>query len=436
MSENRDILEQLIKEDLEKEAAVIRETIAAEEDPEMLSAEKKAEIKEKLYEKIHEYEVARLVEQLPEKYQEAMKVGLETMNDADAGQPHMDTGQRGNVAGKLDAAGSGAEDAGSSDHDGKKPETGTGKADVVCRSDRGTGMREESTVPEDIVCRSDRGTGRREEGTVPEDVVCRSDNGAGTPHGDGSCPGAVRQADTEDSRLSHSAVSEDAGVRCADDLPGQNEEGMEEDGKDIGRSVKKNVRRRRRYRAYAGAAAVVALVAILGVNTFGGPENIMRMMKRGVGVRSVEQADSDKDNLVMEGEKEEEAYQEINEAFGINPVRMVVLPRDTEFVSADVEEDVQVAELLYRCNDQNILYIVNMMYSKDSFGVDVEDKATDEYYLEVKGVDIRIREYQVEKTGTKKYSADFDYKKAKYFLIGTVEKADFELIVKNFYFSS
>lgn len=431
MSENRDILEQLIKEDLEKEAAVIRETIAAEEDPEMLSAEKKAEIKEKLYEKIHEYEVARLVEQLPEKYQEAMKVGLETMNDADAGQPHMDTGQRGNVAG------SGSEDiVCRSDRGTGMREESTVPEDIVCRSDRGAGMREEGTVPEDVVCRSDRDAGMQEEGTVPEDVVCRSDNGAGTPHGDGSCPGAVRQADTEDSRLSHSAVSEDAGVRCADDLPGQNEEGMEEDGKDIGRSVKKNVRRRRRYRAYAGAAAVVALVAILGVNTFGGPENVMKMVKSAVGGREVVKVNSAEDNLTMDGEKEEEAYQRIKDAFGINPVKIINRPQKMEFVSCDLEEGAQVAELIYKCNDKNVLYIVNMAYSKDSFGIDVEDELTDEYSLEVRGVNIDIKEYQVAGTETKKYLADFDYKKAKYFLVGAIEKADFELIVKNFYFSS
>ena len=81
MREKKDILEQIIKEDLEKEAAKIRETIAGM-DQEILSAEKKAEIKEKLYEEINDYDVVRLMDQLPERYKKAMKMGLESLDSA------------------------------------------------------------------------------------------------------------------------------------------------------------------------------------------------------------------------------------------------------------------------------------------------------------------------------------------------------------------
>lgn len=362
MREKKDILEQIIKEDLEKEAAKIRETITGMEQ-EVLSAEKKAEIKEKLYEEINEYDVARLMEQLPERYKKAMKVGLESMNNA---------GQS-----------SGEEPSGTED---EIPEQGPVSGDWIAGEAAidGTAAKDTSVA------------GTAPAGAAPEEVpAAESPGGAG-------------------------------------------EIGMVSDreGRHSGAAKKKNICRRRMLRGCAGAAAVFVMAAALGINSFGGPENVMKIVKSMVGGREVVKVNSSEENLIIEREKEEEAYQEIKESFGINPVRMVVMPKDTKFVLANVEEEAQIAELFYKYGDQNLLYVVNMAYSRDSFGIDVEDKATDEYSLEVRGVDIHIMEYQVAETDKKKYSADFDYKQAKYFLIGIMEKADFELIVKNFYFSS
>lgn len=296
MREKKDILEQIIVEDLEEEAAKIRETIA-DMDPETLSPEKKAEIKDKVYERISDYDVARVMEQLPEKYQKAMKKGLSA---------------------------------------GDAEETGT-----------------------------------------------------------------------------------------ASGIDGGHDE-----------AKKKNTGRKKRIRAYVAAAAVLVLVATFGFNSFGGRENVMKMVRSMVGGREVVKVNSSEENLVIEGEEEEEAYQEVKKAFGISPVKIIERPKGMEFVSYNVEKDAQIAELFYKYNNKNLLYMINMAYSKDSFGMDIEDEAADEYNLEVRGVKIHVKEYRVADAESKKYSADFEYKKAKYFLIGTMGKDDFELIVKNFYFSA
>lgn len=362
MREKKDILEQIIKEDLEKEAAKIRETITGMEQ-EVLSAEKKAEIKEKLYEEINEYDVARLMEQLPERYKKAMKVGLESMNNA---------GQS-----------SGEEPPGTED---KIPEQGPVSGDWIAGEAAidGTAAKDTSVA------------GTAPAGAAPEEVPAAES------------PGSAGEIEMVSDR----------------------------EGRHSGAAKKKNICRRRMLRGCAGAAAVFVMAAALGINSFGGPENVMKIVKSMVGGREVVKVNSSEENLVIEGEKEEEAYQEIKEAFGISPVKIIDRPRGMKFVSADVEKDAQIAELLYKYDDKNVLYMINMAYSKDSFGMDVEDKAIDEYNIEVRGVDIHIKEYQVAETETKKYLADFDYKKTKYFLIGTMEKSDFELILKNFYFSS
>ena len=252
MREKKDILEQIIKEDLEKEAAKIRETIAGM-DQEILSAEKKAEIKEKLYEEINDHDVVRLMDQLPERYKKAMKMGLES----------------------LDSAIQSNED----------------------EFDAENGILKERSVSEDASA--------EETGIEGEAGEIHAEARAFTEYGD-------RAEDIESTAES----------------PGDTGEKRSE-GVDSGNAgkKKKNIRRRKRIRVYVAAAAVLVMVATFGVNSFGGPENVMRAMKRIVGDREVSQVDSDEGNLVIEGEKEEEAYQAIKETFSISPVKIINRPR-------------------------------------------------------------------------------------------------------------
>ena len=61
---------------------------------------------------------------------------------------------------------------------------------------------------------------------------------------------------------------------------------------------------------------------------------MMEMMKRNVGSREVEQVDSNKDNLVIKEENEEEAYQKIKDELGIEPVRIVDRPNGFKYEEA------------------------------------------------------------------------------------------------------
>lgn len=183
-------------------------------------------------------------------------------------------------------------------------------------------------------------------------------------------------------------------------------------------------------------AAVLALVLILGVTSVGGPERIVEMMRRAVGEREVVQVDSDEDNLKIAEEKEEEAYQEIKDTFGIDPVKIIGRPEGIEFSEMVIDSNIQIAELFYQYNGENIAYFVNASYTDASWGMDAEDKVVDTYYKKKKGTEIEIKEYQVADTREKRYSASFKYKGVEYFLIGTLPKQDFEQIIDNLYFIS
>lgn len=198
---------------------------------------------------------------------------------------------------------------------------------------------------------------------------------------------------------------------------------------------KKVVRKRKSLRVYVALAAVMTLLLVVGMSTMGDGGGFVKTIKSLVGEREVLQVDSGEDNKVIEVESEEEAYQVIKSTLGIKPVMTGIWPPKTKFVRAEIEKDLKVAELYYQYNDENIIYIINGDQAKNSIGISIEDKILDEYIINVQGVSIDIKECEIEKTKEKRYYASFSYKDTKYFLSGSMERTEFEDILKNLYFS-
>lgn len=192
----------------------------------------------------------------------------------------------------------------------------------------------------------------------------------------------------------------------------------------------KVARKKRRVRLYVALAAALVLTMAAGVTSMGGPERIIQMMKRAVGDREVTQIDSD-DNLKTKG-SEEEAYQKIKEVFGVDPVR--IMSKNAKFESMEIDEEFQTAELFYRYKEERIIHLINASYEKESLGIDMEDQINDKYSKEVQGREIEITEYKVPESGNPRFLAHYRDKGLEYFLIGTMEKGDFENIVDNLYF--
>lgn len=182
-------------------------------------------------------------------------------------------------------------------------------------------------------------------------------------------------------------------------------------------------------------AAVLALVSVLGITSVGGPARLVEMMKRAVGEREVVQVDSNEENLKIAEEREEEAYQKIKDAFGVDPVKIFVRPKQLKFVKLNLDRELQIAEMYYQYNEENVVYFVNASYANTSWGVDAEDVVIDSYNKKRSGQEIKIQEYQIEGTEQKRYSASYTFNGVEYFLIGTMSKADFELIIENLYFN-
>lgn len=182
-------------------------------------------------------------------------------------------------------------------------------------------------------------------------------------------------------------------------------------------------------------AAVLALVSILGITSVGGPARLVEMVRTMVGEREVIKVNSDEENLKIAEEREEEAYQRIKDAFGVDPVKILVRPKQLKFVKLNLDRELQIAEMYYQYNEENVVYFVNASYANTSWGVDAEDVVIDSYNKKRSGQEIKIQEYQIEGTEQKRYSASYTFNGVEYFLIGTMSKADFELIIENLYFN-
>lgn len=213
----------------------------------------------------------------------------------------------------------------------------------------------------------------------------------------------------------------------------------------LGRELQRRRRekeRRKETRKFAGGwkravAVVVALVLIVGfgVDSIGGPNRVVEIIGLAIGGRELSKVNSSSDNVKITGEDaEKEAYQQIKDELGIDPVRLIGFSGGIVYKGCEVDSDIRIAQILYEYGAGNVSYLIDASYTKETWGVDVEDTKVDEYPY-VKGkLNAKIAEYQLPGDKGMKYSAEFEYKGIYYQLIGTLDWKEFEKILINLHF--
>lgn len=196
----------------------------------------------------------------------------------------------------------------------------------------------------------------------------------------------------------------------------------------------KVVHKKKRLKMYFGLAAVLVLVMAVGITSIGGPERIVRMLKQAVGDREVEKVTSGEDSMTIVEENEEKAYEKIKEVFGVEPVKLTQKVEKMKFNRMELDEEMQIAELFYEYRGENIVYFINASYADASLGIDVEDEVVNNSKKNIEGCEIEIKEYRTPSTNTERYSAKFKYNGLEYFLVGTMEKEAFDIIINNLFF--
>lgn len=212
----------------------------------------------------------------------------------------------------------------------------------------------------------------------------------------------------------------------------QKEKAAEEEaaaGVKAGRGKKRFLKR------LAGVAAVFVIVAAVGITGVGGPDRVMEVLQQVVGGRELTTVNSDdKEIIEFDSVEEEEAYQEIKDKLGIDPVRIVIQSPNMKFEDIEVDEYLKTANIFYEYNTQIISYIINCSQRDGIWGFDIEDTLIDEYTYALEETEVTVEEYSVEGTEERKYSARFDYKDVHYQLTGNMTKEEMEEILNNLHF--
>ena len=205
----------------------------------------------------------------------------------------------------------------------------------------------------------------------------------------------------------------------------------------IGREVQKKRERakqnRKKIRRIMGVAATVVLFIGIGVTSVGGKKLFIDTFDKKFGGKDKTYVNSIEPEDVGEI-TEEQARQEIKEMLGEEPVEIIYKPENTKFLNAVVDKEVQEAMLYYSVNDKIMSLQIVSRYVKSSTGIEISDKVLQEYRMQLPETKVLVREYKVLETGEKEYTAQFSYKNSKYFLVGIMNKAEFEKIIKNLHF--
>lgn len=195
-------------------------------------------------------------------------------------------------------------------------------------------------------------------------------------------------------------------------------------------------RKKKRHYLIIALAAVLVIVAGSAMTGVGSKPYWKVVLERVMGdasasVTNVEDMESQK----TEDIDEVGVYREINEKFGIAPVRLgYKLPR-MELIRYSLEENQGKALLFYEYNDEIIRYTMYMNNTDSSFSQKNLDNLINEYDIKNNMFNIHVEEYAIEDSLNKRYIAEFEYQDVQYQLMGSVEQEEFDKILNNLFFT-
>ena len=193
-------------------------------------------------------------------------------------------------------------------------------------------------------------------------------------------------------------------------------------------------RRKKKKYLVVSLAAVLIIVLGVSVNSVGSKsywKNVWQAV-RGEPINGIDVEDMEKQNT--EDVDEIAAYNEIEDKINVKPVRLIYKPDDMKLVNYEVYEEIQMARLAYKYQDEIIRYILYVNGADSSWGEKEEDVKVDEYLVSVNAIEVNAKEFQIPNNSKNRQVANFEYHGIHYQLTGVMEKSEFKKILQNLYF--
>ena len=192
----------------------------------------------------------------------------------------------------------------------------------------------------------------------------------------------------------------------------------------------------RKKRAVFVVAATMVLVLGIGMTSLGGRPYWLKVADLVLGNENTVTVDTEgEDRILTTDVSEKEAYEQIKEELGIEPVQLQYMPAGMEFDRCVIEKELGTAKLLYLYQEQILEYEICYQYSDVARSISTEDNLLQSYKKEKDGVEISIREFQVESIEQSMYSFTFERQDVLYRLRGIINREEMEKIVENLFFS-
>ena len=191
----------------------------------------------------------------------------------------------------------------------------------------------------------------------------------------------------------------------------------------------------RKKRAVFVVAATMVLVLGIGMTSLGGRPYWLKVADLVLGNENTVKVNTEgEDRLETTKVDEKEAYEQIKEELGIEPVQLQYMPAGMEFYDSVIEKGLGTATLYYTYRGKVIQYEMYLQYTNGSYSISQEDNYKNNYQLWNGKIPIKIKELETINSKEKEFFAIFEYQSTLYKLIGIIEKEEFEKILKNLYF--
>lgn len=194
-------------------------------------------------------------------------------------------------------------------------------------------------------------------------------------------------------------------------------------------------RRKKKKYIFLALAAVLILVCGSVMTGVGSKSYLKELWDRITGNENIAYIDvEDMESRDTEDLDEMGIYKEINQTFGIGAVRLGYKPKLMSLDRYTIDVEQRKAFMLYVYNGEVIRYSIYINDSDSSMGQKELDKLTDKYQVETSnGIIVQLEEYELDNS-KKRYIGEFEYQGVHYQLMGSIEKEEFEKILKDLKF--
>ena len=189
----------------------------------------------------------------------------------------------------------------------------------------------------------------------------------------------------------------------------------------------------RKKRAVFVVAATMVLVLGIGMTSLGGRPYWLKVVDLVLGNENTVTVDTEgEDRILTTDVSEKEAYEQIKEELGIEPVQLQYMPAGMEFYDSVIEKGLGTAKIYYLYKAQVIQYEMYLQNADNAYSVAQEDKSKLSYKIENGDMQITVKELEIAEGNKSEFLAMFQDRKIMYRLIGIMEREEFEKILKNF----